>query len=252
MTDDYKRTSKSRLIVVVGMILGLFVVYYQLFLWQMGAPLKGSYWVSETRTVKRYIASTAQKPALFVMGGSNALFGLDSKTLGEQLNLNVVNMAIHGAMPFSSYVDDAITYTDSGDIVLFLLEFNTYSAKHKYSNWYLRESQLWDAENLLKKPFAELLGVMFSVPSLHIIDGAIGKLNKEKMPEARQRFQNEAKIVEDQKQIWAAEQKAESYEYGTTKNLNKNGDATQAIGNKPIKWGGMGSGFLWRLVYISA
>ncbi len=65
-------------------------------------------------------------PKLVFVGGSNALFGIDSERLEKGIKLQVVNYSVQGGLPVSFYFREVLPYLSEGDIVLLVFEYGYY------------------------------------------------------------------------------------------------------------------------------
>lgn len=66
-------------------------------------------------------AESLDSPKLLIMGGSDVLHAIDSKLIEKELDINVVNMGLTAALGYDVVVNDALQYTQKGDVVLLSL-----------------------------------------------------------------------------------------------------------------------------------
>lgn len=65
-------------------------------------------------------------PKIVILGGSNSLYGIDSKMISDQLNMPVVNMSLQAGLPLEYVLNDAKPYIHPGDLVILPLEYEYY------------------------------------------------------------------------------------------------------------------------------
>lgn len=63
------------------------------------------------------------QPRVVFIGGSNVAFGLDSKTISDSLNINVINFGLHGGIGARFITEDCYNLVKDGDIVVFQIEY---------------------------------------------------------------------------------------------------------------------------------
>lgn len=62
-------------------------------------------------------------PAIFLVGGSNLAFGIDSDSLGRETGLPVVNLGLHAGLGLDFMLREALDVTRKGDIVILSTEY---------------------------------------------------------------------------------------------------------------------------------
>lgn len=70
---------------------------------------------------------------LLLVGGSNLAFGIDSKMIEQNFDVNVINMGIHAGLGLEFMINEAITSVKSGDVVLLSIEYSLYDQSTKPS-----------------------------------------------------------------------------------------------------------------------
>ncbi|MBR4604558.1 MAG: hypothetical protein IKO43_06920 [Kiritimatiellae bacterium] len=81
-------------------------------------------WIPKALQYKRAIAQTIHEPKIVVMGGSEALFSMDSELLSQQTGMPVVNLATHIGIPLRFYPNILEGTLREGDVVVYSLAFN--------------------------------------------------------------------------------------------------------------------------------
>lgn len=67
-----------------------------------------------------------KEPQIIFVGGSNTLFGVDSKMVVEETGYDVVNMGIHMALGYKFQTNQVLGNLEKGDIVLLSPEYTSY------------------------------------------------------------------------------------------------------------------------------
>jgi hypothetical protein len=76
--------------------------------------------------IKQAYLSHAAGPKVIILGGSNALFGIDSGLLEQRLGRPVVNLALQFGIPLSMQMNQIEPYLKPGDLVVMSLEYGYY------------------------------------------------------------------------------------------------------------------------------
>ncbi|EMI15532.1 putative secreted protein [Rhodopirellula maiorica SM1] len=63
------------------------------------------------------------EPTLIVLGGSNVAFGIDSPTLQQHCDMQVINGGLHAALGLQFYLDVACDYAREGDVIVLVPEW---------------------------------------------------------------------------------------------------------------------------------
>ena len=72
------------------------------------------------------LLETVQQPRIIFVGGSNIAFGLDSKTLSDSLNYNVINFGLHAGMGIRYPLEDCLQYVKQGDVIVIQMEYQNF------------------------------------------------------------------------------------------------------------------------------
>jgi hypothetical protein len=110
--------------ILISCVLWVSGVYFQL-----GGDLspQGDNWWSYVRFVfKKERAESIESPKLIIMSGSNGLFGISTETLEEGLGVPSVNMAIHASFGLEYILYQTQSVVKSGDWILAPLEYGLY------------------------------------------------------------------------------------------------------------------------------
>jgi hypothetical protein len=69
---------------------------------------------------------------IVIIGGSNGSFGIDSRLMEKKLGVPVVNMTLHGGLPFKYILEQVKAYLNKGDILILTKEYG--GLKNQYWN----------------------------------------------------------------------------------------------------------------------
>jgi len=109
------------------------VVWLLLLLGQAGRPVPGNRWIEQAYQYKLSLANAVNQPKVLVVGGSAAMFGVDSGLMSAALNRPVVNLGVNAGVlsPFiQHYARQAIK---PGDWVLLPVEYPLFSGRYSIS-----------------------------------------------------------------------------------------------------------------------
>ena len=103
-----------------------FGLYTALFWLQLGAPTLSSRWTYELFERKMRIAAGLKRPALFLLGGSATLFGLNAAQIERDTGLPTVNFGTHAAL-WPDYIFKQVRPAlRAGDTVVLAPEYELY------------------------------------------------------------------------------------------------------------------------------
>ncbi|MDR1649913.1 MAG: hypothetical protein LBR71_06590 [Synergistaceae bacterium] len=108
----------SVLISFVSWVLGIYV--------QLGVPVPGQQEMYMFYTFKKDRAESIESPKLIVMSGSNGRYGIDTEKLGRGLGMPSVNMAITMPLGLEYILHQTRPVIKSGDWILAPLEYQLY------------------------------------------------------------------------------------------------------------------------------
>ncbi|MGE7369840.1 hypothetical protein ACQKKX_12375 [Neorhizobium sp. NPDC001467] len=120
---------------------------------QQGYAVRGELtegWLTDVARVREaiYAAQPADKKTIWIVGGSNALFGINSALLSELTGYNVRNYALHASFHSNILYSQIRSKVKPGDIVVSSREFSVidleFGSKFDYSNFLGHFSQFAD------------------------------------------------------------------------------------------------------------
>jgi hypothetical protein len=110
------------------------------------APIAAEYWVRQAIVVKADLARRhrGSRKAL-VVGGSSALFSIDTRALAGEFGIPFVNLATHVHLPLATHLENAAVLAERGDAVFLALE-PAYYCPAAENPWYVRNAIAWRPE----------------------------------------------------------------------------------------------------------
>jgi hypothetical protein len=131
-------------IIVLGTFGAVLLFYFGTLIALTPVLIPAEYWVRETMTVKRAIASRYLGQRKIIIGsGSSGLFGVDTAELTRAIGRPVLNLSLHGGLPLETILRETGATAESGDSVILLLEPFYYS-RNDPTNWQIRNMIAWD------------------------------------------------------------------------------------------------------------
>lgn len=110
------------------------------------APIAAEYWVRQALVVKQDIARQHRGERKgFVVGGSSALFSIDTSALSRELGIPVVNLATHVHLPLATQLENVLGAAERGDLAILALEPGYYCPSRE-DTWYVRNAIAWHPE----------------------------------------------------------------------------------------------------------
>lgn len=155
-------------------------LHLTLFFYQLGAPIKAEYWLYESAIVKRMIADSIKEPKLVVLGGSNALFGINSTMLENALGIPTVNLALHASLSIDYLLQESRKVLQPHDHILLSLEYVLYARKSPYSLWFTNQIMTWDTAYFWDLSIEDKGSFVRSVPLNRLIAGALAQLQRKR------------------------------------------------------------------------
>lgn len=204
---------------VITVLLFLVVItglYFYLFNLQIGAKVNAEWWVRDIYEYKDYIAKKIDNPKIIIIGGSNAMFGINSSIIKRKIGYPVVNLSSHAGLDISFFYYKIKKYISPGDIVVMPLEFEFYQ-RSGYNDWFINNMLAWGEDSFLSElDTVALFRFIATVPIQRIGEGI---LKGEKMKNTKK-----SDIIKSLNEMLDKERtKWRGYNYLS---LNKYGDIT--------------------------
>lgn len=160
----------------------LCLLYYVCFLIQCGNNITAAWWLRDSFEYKQYLSRIIPSPKIIIMGGSNALFGINSKVIEDITGYNVVNFASHAGLDINFFYLKIKEYMNDGDIIVMPLEYEYYFYDDKQTQWFTDNMMAWGQEDYLSKiGFVELIKFIFHVPKQQIYEGILKREKKNQL-----------------------------------------------------------------------
>lgn len=101
-------------------------------------------------------AEAIDQPKMMVIGGSNIVFGINSRLLEEEFQMPVVNMGVNAGMMSEFQLNVAEKYIREGDVIILGFEYGAYTSEqmNPTTAWYTIENyrDLWRCVPNTEKP----------------------------------------------------------------------------------------------------
>jgi hypothetical protein len=197
--------SISYLTTFVAAIIGMAGLYFGLFVYQLGAPVAAEYWVHEAKTAKIFLAGQGSGQRVLILGGSNALFGIDSGLVEKQIGMHTVNLAIHGGLSLPYMFEYIKPVLRPRDVVVMPLEIEYYASAYRY-DWFRSNIMAWDPGYVRELALLERARFVLAVPMKRVVNGAIAQMYAAQLRRQHGRFVRDvAVITREAIGIWQAE-----------------------------------------------
>jgi len=142
---------------------------------QQGTPTNSSRWINECIVKKTTYANTIHERKLLVVAGSNALFGISSKMVENELNIPSVNMAVHAGLGLDYILGQSKKVINPGDIVILALEYEHYDYDGSPSSTLIDYVVSCDFSYATQKPINETGKFIFGMDVSRLREGLNNK-----------------------------------------------------------------------------
>jgi hypothetical protein len=215
---------------IAGVVALLGALYTALFSLQVGAPVKAAYWLRELKIVKEHIARNAGEEKIVIMGGSNALFGLESELIEERLGITTVNLSLHAGFPLEYHFDFVRQHLRGGDTLIVSPEFEMLSRNKPYNKWYVTQLLTWDSASFWRLPLGEKARMIRRVKPGRIYRGLKAMARKEEIHATKRGRAPvpEAEVLERAAKRWESGKYRGVYSY---ENVGPRGDIARNRGS---------------------
>lgn len=113
----------KKFLLKIILVLSLFLVLNLALLFLV--PLDKNAYLYEYND-KVTLLETVEQPRIIFVGGSNLTFGIDSKTIQDSLEINVINFGLHAGVGIRYMLDNCLHYVKQGDIVVVQMEYSNF------------------------------------------------------------------------------------------------------------------------------
>ena len=102
-------------------------IWLTLVFFQIGLPSRTSQWVDDVYKKKTVAAEKIASQKILIVAGSNALFGVNSELIEQQLKIKTINYSVNAGIFLPYVLYKAKQVIKPGDIVLLPLEYSLYN-----------------------------------------------------------------------------------------------------------------------------
>jgi hypothetical protein len=181
------RPSARFLVAGLVTVMALVAAYAAVFLAQLGAPVAAEYWVPEAEIVKADAAERQRGRRIVILGGSNALFGLDSAAIESATRRPTVNLGLHGGLSLDYMLGHASPLFRPGDIVILSLEYSYFESANPSPSWFTSNVMAWAPRYFWRLSPRDKLEFAWSTPAKRVLNGALAALFGTRLRERRGR-----------------------------------------------------------------
>jgi hypothetical protein len=193
----------SYLVTALATVLLLGGLYALAFVHQLGAPVAAEYWVPEAAVVKLATARSLPGPKIVVVGGSNALFGVDSALIERETRRPTVNLGLHAGLSLDYLLAIARPVLSPGDVVVLSLEYGYYETVNPSPSWFSSNIMAWDPGYLRGLRPAERLDFALSAAAKRVVNGAVAALYAPRLRQAHGRVVRPREaLLEEARAVW--------------------------------------------------
>ena len=154
--------AKQFLFSIFLFLIAFFSIYTLLFYFQLGAPLNAEWWIKNLYTYKDVRAKNITSRKIIIIGGSNALFGINSELIKKKTGLPVVNLATQAGLDIDFLYYKIKQHIKEGDVVVLPLEFEYYPRTGEVSDWFSQNMQAWGADYIKQLSLIDLVKFIIS------------------------------------------------------------------------------------------
>ena len=160
------------------------LTYFSLSLLLIPAPIAAEYWVREMIAIKKDLAQQySGRRKMIVAGGSGVIFNVDTRQLGEDLGVPVLNMGLHAGLALKSILDFAGAAAEPGDTIILIPE-PPYYFREEPTHWQARNTMAWNAGEWRSLGLADRIhSVALLAPSI-LVELAEARLRRAFFPES--------------------------------------------------------------------
>jgi len=167
--------NKGFLVWVVAFVALFSALYVLAFRLQAFGYAPSSWWVKDVYHYKEWLAEQQPSPRILVLGGSGAMFGVDSAALNEATGLPVVNLSTHALLSLDFLLETVEPHLRSGDLVVMPLEHYYFFAPEQRTLWFINNMLAWGWDGYLdRKSLMENFDFLRAVPPGRIVQGLWG------------------------------------------------------------------------------
>ncbi len=216
--------AKNFVILAIGLVPVFFAAYLLLFLFQLNASVGADYWVSDAYKYKDYRAKGMPSKKIIIIGGSNALFGINSEVIEKLTGYPVLNLASHAGLDMDYFYYKLKQHIGREDIVVIPLEFSYYTSSDNITDLFSNNMMSWGHDYLFQLPFTDFLKFVLVAEPDRVLAGVVKQVETKGV---NHNLLTEKEVVDILHKIWSTEDDGwRGYSY---KSLNRFGDVNVAL-----------------------
>jgi len=148
------------------MVFGTFCVIFSIYYYvQQRTPVKAEWWLKNVYDIKEHYSKAHDGKKIVILGGSNSLFGINSKVLEQRTGFHVLNLSSHMWLDLDFHLFKLKQFINDGDIVIMPLEFEYYSYSNEASSWFNNNMIAWGDDYLDQLSLDSYLKFLISTPA---------------------------------------------------------------------------------------
>jgi len=167
----------------IGIPLGFLLMaalWFGLFRLQIGAPTASSQWVDDVVQKKTQIAQRIQPNAdaqrIVFLGGSNVLFGIDAKQIGETMGVPSVNLGLSAVLRIDEIFAVAKKNLKANDTLILALEYSYYHYHDNFSAIEIDYILAHDVNYFYALPLDMQALMMVEISAIRLLGGLVAKV----------------------------------------------------------------------------
>lgn len=170
-----RNRGKRFVLFLVSFVFVLCAAYWLAFRLQAFGYVTASWWLKDLYLYKEWLAEQQPPPRILVLGGSGALFGVDSTALFEATGLPTVNLSAHAYLNLDFLIETVKPHIRDGDLIVLPLEHYYFFAPGQRHFWFISNMLAWGWESYLDRiSLSERFEFLRAVPPRRIVQGLWG------------------------------------------------------------------------------
>lgn len=118
-------------------------------------------WINALYEKKRTRANALPAGSIFIVGGSNALFGVSSEILERASGMSTANFGTHAELHLSYHLHNVDRFMKRGDVVVLVLEYLYFRPSHDYTTTSIDMAMIYDLEYVFSRDLDVLVRHVF-------------------------------------------------------------------------------------------
>jgi hypothetical protein len=207
-------------------------IFAAAFVYQLGAPVAAEYWVPEIKTVKLFLAGRIVGRKLIVLGGSNALFGLDSTRIETETGIPTVNLAIHAGLSLDYLVVYARPVLRPGDLLVLTLEYSYFESDNANAWWFSSNVMAWEPEYVSTLGPVGAVAFVLSTSTKRVVEGVFSQISRERLRQVYgRRVRDPREVIDQANKNWREGGHQRSTDPYSFLSIDEHGDVQSNIGS---------------------